>query len=56
MKLLSKCLVSQEETKSDDKVWEWEHLFTEIASELQAEWDAHETPDQASNSSEVIAV
>lgn len=39
LKLLTRCLSSESEVKEDDRLWNWEHLFTEISSELQTEWD-----------------
>jgi len=35
-------LVAEADVCEDDKVWHWDHLFTEVSSELQAEWDANE--------------
>ena len=35
------------EATEEDKVWNWDHVFTEIASELQAQWDAND-PDNIS--------
>lgn len=39
LKLLTRCLSSESEVKEDNRPWNWEHLFTEISSELQTEWD-----------------
>lgn len=44
LKLLTRYLVSEAEATEEDKVWNWDHVFTEIASELQAQWDAND-PD-----------
>ena len=51
LKLLTHHLVAEADAIEDDKVWQWEHLFTEVASELQTEWDAND-PD---NMSEAVA-
>ncbi|KAJ8044524.1 Intraflagellar transport protein 43-like A [Holothuria leucospilota] len=42
LKLLSKCLSPESEVREEDRPWDWEHLFTEVASELQTEWDQQE--------------
>ncbi|XP_067939197.1 intraflagellar transport protein 43 homolog [Watersipora subatra] len=42
LKLLTRHLVSEADTVEDDKMWHWDHLFTEISSELQTEWDAND--------------
>ena len=39
LKLLARYLVSEVDATDEDKMWHWDHLFTEISSELQAEWD-----------------
>lgn len=39
LKLLTNCLVSEQETKNNDRQWTWDLLFTEVSSELQTEWD-----------------
>lgn len=31
----------------DDVSWDWDHLFTEVSSELQMEWDQGESEEQA---------
>lgn len=47
LKLLTKYIVAEPDTMEDDKTWHWDHVFTEISSELQAEWDTNdlENPD-----------
>ncbi|XP_071833053.1 intraflagellar transport protein 43 homolog A-like isoform X1 [Apostichopus japonicus] len=47
LKLLTKCLSAESEVKEEDKPWIWEHLFTEISSELQTEWDELEGKDNS---------
>ena len=37
---ISSCFLFQE-----DKVWEWDRLFTEVASQLQTEWEQNEAGD-----------
>ena len=39
LKLLSKSLAAESEVMEEDKAWDWDHLFTEVSSELQTEWD-----------------
>nr|XP_054758243.1 intraflagellar transport protein 43 homolog isoform X2 [Lytechinus pictus] len=39
LKLLSKSLSAESEVMEEDKPWDWDHLFTEVSSELQTEWD-----------------
>ncbi|XP_071485601.1 intraflagellar transport protein 43 homolog A-like [Diadema antillarum] len=39
LKLLSKGLAAESEVMEEDKPWDWDHLFTEVSSELQTEWD-----------------
>lgn len=31
----------------DDVSWDWDHLFTEVSSELLMEWDQGESEEQA---------
>ncbi|KAJ7345022.1 hypothetical protein JRQ81_000972 [Phrynocephalus forsythii] len=40
LKLLSKVLAPEQEVREDDVSWDWNHLYTEVASELLSEWDA----------------
>ena len=30
----------------EDKVWEWDRIFTEVASELQTEWEKNNLADE----------
>ncbi|XP_066468189.1 intraflagellar transport protein 43 homolog [Tiliqua scincoides] len=39
LKLLSKVLAPEQEVREDDVSWDWDHLYTEVASELLSEWD-----------------
>jgi len=39
LKLLAKVLSPESEILEADTSWDWNHLFTEVASELQTEWD-----------------
>ncbi|XP_053118750.1 intraflagellar transport protein 43 homolog isoform X5 [Hemicordylus capensis] len=39
LKLLSKVLAPEQEVREDDVIWDWDHLYTEVASELLSEWD-----------------
>lgn len=34
----------------DDASWDWDHLFTEVSSELLMEWDQGESEEQAAGS------
>ncbi|XP_010767477.1 intraflagellar transport protein 43 homolog isoform X1 [Gymnodraco acuticeps] len=47
LKLLTKVLAPEQEVKEDDVIWDWDHLFTEVSSELLMEWDQGESEDQA---------
>ncbi|XP_041810278.1 intraflagellar transport protein 43 homolog isoform X1 [Chelmon rostratus] len=47
LKLLTKVLAPEQEVKEDDVSWDWDHLFTEVSSELQMEWDQGESEEQA---------
>ncbi|XP_063764294.1 intraflagellar transport protein 43 homolog isoform X1 [Eleginops maclovinus] len=47
LKLLTKVLAPEQEVKEDDVSWDWDHLFTEVSSELLMEWDQGESEDQA---------
>ncbi|TNM95502.1 intraflagellar transport protein 43 homolog isoform X4 [Takifugu rubripes] len=47
MKLLTKVLASEQDVKEDDVSWDWDHLFTEVSSELLMEWDQGESEEQA---------
>ncbi|XP_031554675.1 intraflagellar transport protein 43 homolog A-like isoform X2 [Actinia tenebrosa] len=39
LKLLNNVLSPESEVFEEDKAWDWNRLFTEVASELQTEWD-----------------
>ncbi|XP_042670681.1 intraflagellar transport protein 43 homolog isoform X2 [Centrocercus urophasianus] len=39
LKLLTKVLAPEHELREDDVCWDWDHLFTEVSSELVTEWD-----------------
>ncbi|KAJ7410222.1 Intraflagellar transport protein 43 like protein [Willisornis vidua] len=39
LKLLTKVLAPEHELREDDVSWDWDHLFTEVSSELVTEWD-----------------
>ncbi|TRY84618.1 hypothetical protein DNTS_001348 [Danionella cerebrum] len=47
LKLLTKVLAPEQEVREEDVGWDWEHLFTEVSSELQSEWDQGESEDQS---------
>ncbi|XP_068539279.1 intraflagellar transport protein 43 homolog isoform X2 [Anas acuta] len=39
LKLLTKVLAPEHELREDDVTWDWDHLFTEVSSELVTEWE-----------------
>ncbi|KFM08522.1 Intraflagellar transport protein 43, partial [Aptenodytes forsteri] len=39
LKLLTKVLAPEHEVREDDVSWNWDHVFTEVSSELVTEWD-----------------
>ncbi|XP_069064543.1 intraflagellar transport protein 43 homolog isoform X2 [Pleurodeles waltl] len=39
LKLLTKVLAPEHEVREDDVSWDWDYLYTEVASELLTEWD-----------------
>nr|XP_009938100.1 PREDICTED: intraflagellar transport protein 43 homolog [Opisthocomus hoazin] len=39
LKLLTKVLAPEHELREEDVSWDWDHLFTEVSSELVTEWD-----------------
>ncbi|XP_012511582.1 PREDICTED: intraflagellar transport protein 43 homolog [Propithecus coquereli] len=43
LKLLTKVLAPEHEVREDDISWDWDHLYTEVSSELLAEWDLLQT-------------
>ncbi|KAM9708760.1 intraflagellar transport protein 43 homolog isoform 2-T2 [Menidia menidia] len=45
LKLLTKVLAPEQEVKEDDVSWDWDHLFTEVSSELLMEWDQGENEE-----------
>ncbi|XP_035467233.1 intraflagellar transport protein 43 homolog isoform X1 [Scophthalmus maximus] len=47
LKLLTKVLAPEQEVKEDDVSWDWDHLFTEVSSELLMEWDQGENEEPA---------
>ncbi|KAJ7988647.1 hypothetical protein DPEC_G00311380 [Dallia pectoralis] len=42
LKLLTKVLAPEQEVREEDVGWDWDHLFTEVSSELLTEWDQGE--------------
>ncbi|KAM6961430.1 intraflagellar transport protein 43 homolog [Aplochiton taeniatus] len=48
LKLLTKVLAPEHEVREEDVCWDWDHLFTEVSSELQSEWDQGGPEDPAS--------
>ncbi|KAK7152437.1 hypothetical protein R3I93_010604 [Phoxinus phoxinus] len=47
LKLLTKVLAPEQEVREEDVAWDWDHLFTEVSSELQTEWDQEEREEQS---------
>uniref|UniRef100_A0A3B4B1M8 Uncharacterized protein n=1 Tax=Periophthalmus magnuspinnatus TaxID=409849 RepID=A0A3B4B1M8_9GOBI len=45
LRLLTKVLAPEQEVKEDDVSWDWDHLFTEVSSELLMEWDQGESEE-----------
>ncbi|XP_019495811.1 PREDICTED: intraflagellar transport protein 43 homolog [Hipposideros armiger] len=43
LKLLTKVLAPEHEVREDDISWDWDHLYTEVSSELLTEWDLLQT-------------
>ncbi|XP_069846357.1 intraflagellar transport protein 43 homolog isoform X2 [Dipodomys merriami] len=39
LKLLTKVLAPEQELREDDVGWDWDHLYTEVSSELLSEWE-----------------
>ncbi|XP_043929803.1 intraflagellar transport protein 43 homolog [Protopterus annectens] len=39
LKLLTKVLSPEQEVREEDVSWDWNHLFTDVSSELLTEWD-----------------
>ncbi|KAM4624972.1 intraflagellar transport protein 43 homolog [Polymixia lowei] len=46
LKLLTKVLAPEQEVREEDVCWDWDHLFTEVSSELLTEWDQGESEEQ----------
>nr|XP_015205566.1 PREDICTED: intraflagellar transport protein 43 homolog isoform X1 [Lepisosteus oculatus] len=46
LKLLTKVLAPEQEVREEDVGWDWDHLFTEVSSELLTEWDQGDKEDQ----------
>eukprot|EP00128_Syssomonas_multiformis_P017660 Colp12_sorted_trinity150504_noHs@12767 len=51
LKLLTQVLSPQADVMEEDQPWTWDRLFTQVASELQNEWDAKEKKDEEKGSS-----
>uniref|UniRef100_A0A3B5LLS0 Intraflagellar transport 43 n=1 Tax=Xiphophorus couchianus TaxID=32473 RepID=A0A3B5LLS0_9TELE len=45
LKLLSKVLAPEQEFKEDYVIWNWDHLFAEVSSELRMEQDQGESQE-----------
>uniref|UniRef100_A0A2K5PKP7 Intraflagellar transport 43 n=1 Tax=Cebus imitator TaxID=2715852 RepID=A0A2K5PKP7_CEBIM len=43
LKLLTKVLAPEHEVREDDVGWDWDHLFTDVSSEVLTEWDPLQT-------------
>lgn len=39
LKILARVLSAEKAVKEEDKPWHWDRLFTEVASELNTEWE-----------------
>ncbi|XP_028402981.1 intraflagellar transport protein 43 homolog A-like isoform X2 [Dendronephthya gigantea] len=46
LKLLGKVLAPESTVFEEDKVWDWDRLFTEVSSELQTEWETRKTKNE----------
>ncbi|CAB1335181.1 unnamed protein product, partial [Coregonus sp. 'balchen'] len=46
LKILTKVLAPEQEVREEDVGWDWDHLFTEVSSELLTEWDQGEKEEQ----------
>ncbi|KAM5127383.1 intraflagellar transport protein 43 homolog, partial [Mantella aurantiaca] len=48
LKLLTKVLSPEGEVREGDMRWDWDLLYTDVCSELLAEWDVGKTEDDGS--------
>ncbi|XP_051833511.1 intraflagellar transport protein 43 homolog isoform X1 [Antechinus flavipes] len=48
LKLLTKVLAPEHEVREDDVSWDWDHLYTEVSSELLTEWDLGQSEKEES--------
>uniref|UniRef100_A0A8C5P5G7 Intraflagellar transport 43 n=1 Tax=Jaculus jaculus TaxID=51337 RepID=A0A8C5P5G7_JACJA len=48
LKLLTKVLAPEHEVREDDVGWDWDHLYTEVSSELLTEWDLQQAEKEES--------
>ncbi|XP_022785136.1 intraflagellar transport protein 43 homolog A-like, partial [Stylophora pistillata] len=46
LKLLTNVLSPETEVFEEDKRWDWDRLFTEVASELQSEWNTDKETEE----------
>ncbi|NXN97089.1 IFT43 protein, partial [Rhinopomastus cyanomelas] len=42
LKVLTKVLAPEHELREDDVNWDWDHLYTEVSSDIMTEWDQSE--------------
>ncbi|XP_064623832.1 intraflagellar transport protein 43 homolog A-like isoform X5 [Lineus longissimus] len=47
LKLLAKWLSAESEVIEEDRQWDWDRLFTEVASELTTEWEKDESSEES---------
>ncbi|RMX50507.1 hypothetical protein pdam_00009226 [Pocillopora damicornis] len=50
LKLLTNVLSPETEVFEEDKQWDWDRLFTEVASELQSEWNTDKATEEVEES------
>nr|XP_058945551.1 intraflagellar transport protein 43 homolog A-like isoform X2 [Pocillopora verrucosa] len=50
LKLLTNVLSPETEVFEEDKQWDWDRLFTEVASELQSEWNTDKVTEEVEES------
>ncbi|KAG2457587.1 IF43B protein, partial [Polypterus senegalus] len=55
LKLLTKVLAPEHEVREEDVGWDWDHLFTEVSSELQCELDQGDKDEQKQMSVPVVS-